>query len=77
MVMYINAENGKAYTPAAREKYIRAMTEVDGAFENWLDENYLASEIVGESKEDMFAEFVEEISNDFDMEYTLIEIELA
>lgn len=73
MKLYVNMEEGKAYTQVTRDKYIRAMVEADGAFENWLDENFLASEIVGESKEILYKEFMESLKTNFED----IEVELV
>lgn len=77
MVVYLNKQSGKAYTKTARNNYVFAQADIEGAFENWLDDNFLASEVLGANYADLHREYVEELMQEFEEEYTPIELELV
>lgn len=77
MKLYVNVENGKAYTEVSRNKYINSLANIEGAFENWLDDNFLASEVLGENSFDLHAEYMQELTAEFEAEYAPIEVELV
>ena len=58
------------YLPEELREYYEDHVLTDGDFDNWLDDNYEASDVIGGCRDDYWDEFVDDSFNEWVEDYT-------